>query len=63
VVPLLQHPNRLVAIKAVEALGNIGGTSAFRALLDISTSEDEPELQEAVETAIAKIQEAHETGE
>ena len=63
VVPLLQHPNRLVAIKAVEALGNIGGTSAFRALLDISTSEDEPELQEAVETAIAKVQEAHETGE
>jgi len=60
VVPLLQHANRLVVIKAVEALGNIGGTSAFRALLDISTSEDEPELQQAVEASIAKVQEAHE---
>ncbi|MCM0756153.1 HEAT repeat domain-containing protein [Desulfovibrio aminophilus] len=62
IVPLLVNPNRLVVLKAVEALGSIGGTSAFRALLDVSTSE-EPELQQAVETSIAKIQEEHETGE
>jgi HEAT repeat protein len=62
IVPLLVNPNRLVMLKAVEALGSIGGTSAFRALLDVSTSE-EPELQQAVESSIAKIQEEHETGE
>lgn len=59
VVALLEHPNKLVAIRAVECLGAIGGTGAFQALLSISGSEDF-ELMEAAEAAIIRIQEEQE---
>jgi HEAT repeat protein len=54
-IPLLGDPSKLVALKAVEALGDIGGESAFRALLEMLGSEDQ-EMQAAAEEAIAKIQ-------
>jgi HEAT repeat protein len=55
IVPLLSGPNTLVAMKVVEALGEIGGQTAFRALLDVLNGED-PELQGAAEEAVAKMQ-------
>ncbi|MDQ7835455.1 MAG: HEAT repeat domain-containing protein [Humidesulfovibrio sp.] len=59
VVELLEHPNKLVTIRTIECLGSIGGTSAFRALLAVSGSEDY-EIMEAAEAAIAKIQDDQE---
>ncbi|SNR82252.1 HEAT repeat [Humidesulfovibrio mexicanus] len=59
VVALLEYPNKLVAIRAIECLGGIGGTAAFQALLSISGGEDQ-ELMEAAESAIARIQEEQE---
>ena len=58
-IEMLENSNRFVVMKVIEALGSIGGTSAFRALLDITNS-DEYELVSAAETAITKIQEAQE---
>ena len=58
-VELLENSNRFLVIKAIEALGNIGGTAAFRALLEIANS-DEYELVSAAEEAIARIQESQE---
>jgi len=57
-VPLLASENKLLVLKAIETLGEIGGKSAFRALLEI-TAADDPELQDAAESAIAKIQDEH----
>lgn len=54
-IPLLHDPSKLVSLKTVEALGDIGGESAFRALLEAIGTED-PEFQAAAEEAIAKIQ-------
>jgi HEAT repeat protein len=54
-IPLLGDASKLVALKAVEALGDIGGESAFRALLETLGNEDQ-EMQSASEEAIAKIQ-------
>lgn len=51
IVPLLEDHNKLVALKAVEALGKTGGRSAFRALMDMLSSDD-PELQAAAEEAL-----------
>ena len=59
VVELLENPNKLVIIRAIECMGNIGGTSAFRALLSVSGSEDY-EIMEAAEAAIVKIQDEQE---
>jgi len=56
-IEMLENPNRFVVMKSIEALGNIGGTSAFRALLDITNGE-EYELVSAAENAIIKIQES-----
>jgi HEAT repeat protein len=56
---MLEDPNRFVVMKSIEALGGIGGTSAFRALLEITNS-DEYELVSAAESAIANIQESQE---
>lgn len=58
-IGMLEYPNRFVTMKVIEALGAIGGTSAFRALLEIINS-DEYELVEAAEAAIANIQESQE---
>ncbi len=48
--------SKLVKIKIIQALGNIGGHTAFRALLDILDDAD-PELQDAAEKALDKLQE------
>ncbi len=53
--PLLEMPNTLVALKAVEALGFIGGSTAFKVLLDVSHC-DNPELATAAEAEIEKLQ-------
>lgn len=58
-IGMLENPNRFVVMKVIEALGNIGGASAFRALLEITNS-DEYELVSAAESAIANIQEFQE---
>jgi HEAT repeat protein len=58
-IGMLDNPNRFVVMKIIEALGNMGGKAAFRALLEITNS-DEYELVNAAEEAIAKIQEAQE---
>ncbi|WP_027186189.1 HEAT repeat domain-containing protein [Desulfovibrio inopinatus] len=55
-IGLLEDENKLLALKVVETLGNIGGESAFRALLDL-VGKDDPELSDAAEDAIARIQE------
>lgn len=47
--------NKLVALKAVESLGEIGGPEALKALLGLPAGDD-PELTAAVETAIARLQ-------
>jgi len=57
-VGLLDSPNKLVALKVIETMGEIGGKVAFRALLEILNAEDQ-ELAEAAESAISKIQEEH----
>lgn len=57
-IGLLASPNTLLALKVIETLGEIGGKTSFRALLDI-LSKDDPELSEAAEEAIAKIQDEH----
>jgi HEAT repeat protein len=59
VVELLENPNKLVVIRTIECLGSIGGTSAFRALLAVSVSEDY-EIMDAAEAAIAKLQDEQE---
>jgi len=59
IVVQLDNPNKLVAIRAIECLGSIGGTAAFQALLSISGGDDY-EMMEAAETAIARIQDEQE---
>ena len=58
-VPRLQEltgdQSKLVSLKAVETLGQLGGPEASQALLGLSSSDD-PELAEAAETAIARLQ-------
>ncbi len=56
-IPMLDSPNKLVALKVVEALGVIGGTLAFQALLEASNAGGDPEIMQAAEEAIFKIQE------
>ncbi len=58
-IEMLESPNRFVVMKVVEGLGNIGGATAFEALLKITNS-DEYELVSAAEEAITKIQESQE---
>jgi len=55
-VALTENAGHLVLLKVVEALGAIGGNVAFRALLNLMDSED-PEVQQAAETAAARIHE------
>ena len=53
-VGMLQDDNQLIVIKAIEALGMIGGETAFRALLPLLEHPDR-DLQEAAETAVDAI--------
>jgi len=55
-IGMLNNSNRFVVMKAIEALGNIGGSEAFSALLEV-TNGDEYELVSAAEEAISRIQE------
>jgi HEAT repeat protein len=55
IVSLLEMPNRMVVVKAIEALGSIGGIQAFRSLLEVLNSDD-PEIMQAAEQAVARIQ-------
>jgi HEAT repeat protein len=54
-VEMLESNNKLIVFKVIESLGEIGGQAAFRALLEVSGGED-PELMEAAEEAVQKIQ-------
>ncbi|MBI9112949.1 HEAT repeat domain-containing protein [Maridesulfovibrio ferrireducens] len=56
-IPKLDSPNKLVVLKVIEALGAIGGTLAFQALLEASNAGGDPEIMQAAEEAIFKIQE------
>ncbi|WP_031482177.1 HEAT repeat domain-containing protein [Maridesulfovibrio frigidus] len=56
-IPMLDSPNKLVVLKVVEALGTIGGTLAFQSLLEASNAGGDPEIMQAAEEAIFKIQE------
>ena len=53
-VEKLADGNHLIVIKSMEALGKIGGESAFRALLPFLDHRD-PDMQEAAEQAIDSI--------
>ncbi|SMP70960.1 HEAT repeat [Desulfonatronum zhilinae] len=57
--PLLQENNPLISIKVIEALGMIGNQAAFQVLLSMLDSDDS-ELINAVEDAIAVLQEREE---
>ncbi len=56
---LLQDDNQLVSIKAIWALGQIGGQAAFQILMDVLDGED-PELTSVAEEAIIHLQEREE---
>ncbi|WP_027720207.1 HEAT repeat domain-containing protein [Maridesulfovibrio zosterae] len=62
-ITMLDSPNKLVAIKVVEVLGTIGGTMAFQALLEASNGDANPELVQAAEEAILRIQEEQGEGD
>jgi len=53
-VAMLNDDNTLVVIKAVQALGMIGGESAFRALLPLLEHPDK-DVSEAAEEAVNAI--------
>lgn len=53
---MLEASNLLVMLKIIEALGAIGGQAAFRVLLGL-TSNDDPDVQQAVSDAITHIRE------
>ncbi|KAF5039891.1 hypothetical protein DSECCO2_539160 [anaerobic digester metagenome] len=51
---LAGEPSKLVALKAVEVLGELGGPQAFEGLLRFGGGDD-PELVDAAEAAIARL--------
>ncbi len=53
-VHMLHDENHLIVLKAIEALGKIGGESAFRALLPVLEHRDR-DLQTAAEEAVNEI--------
>ena len=53
-VNMLVDDNQLIVIKAIHALGMIGGESAFRALLPLLDNPD-PDISEAAEEAVNSI--------
>ncbi len=56
IIPLLDSPNKLIVLKVVEALGDIGGKTAFRALLE-AVGSDDYEVQAAAEESLTRIKE------
>lgn len=57
IVEMLEDTNQLVVIKAIAALGRMGGQVAFKALLSQVNSED-PEIQAAAEAALDSLHSA-----
>ncbi len=55
-VQMLDTGNLLVMLKIIEALGAVGGQAAFRALLALA-GHDDPDVQQAVADALARIRE------
>lgn len=62
-ITMLDSPHKLVALKVIEVLGSIGGTMAFQALLDVSNDDADPEILQAAEEAISRIQEEQGDGD
>lgn len=62
-ITMLDSPNKLVVLKVIEVLGAIGGTMAFQALLEASNSDTDPEVIQAAEEAILRIQEEQGEGD
>ncbi|WP_320170593.1 HEAT repeat domain-containing protein [Maridesulfovibrio sp.] len=62
-ITMLDSPHKLVAIKVIEVLGAIGGTMAFQALLEASNADADPEILQAAEEAISRIQEEQGAGD
>ena len=56
-VDFLSCDNELIVIKSIEALGSIGGESAFRSLLALINHEN-PDIQRAAEDAVEKVRAA-----
>ncbi|MFP4084143.1 MAG: HEAT repeat domain-containing protein [Desulfonatronovibrio sp.] len=56
ILSLWERSSELQKIKIIESLGVIGGQEAFRSLLDILDDPD-PDIQEAAEKALDKLQE------
>jgi HEAT repeat protein len=50
--------SRMVQMKIIEAFGEIGGSVAFQALLNLMDTDD-PEIQEAADTAASRIRDEH----
>ncbi len=62
-ITMLDSPHKLVALKVIEVLGTIGGTMAFQALLEASNGDADPEILQAAEEAISRIQEEQGDGD
>lgn len=62
-ITMLDSPHKLVAIKVIEVLGSIGGTMAFQALLEASNADSDPQIVQAAEEAILRIQEEQGEGD
>ncbi len=60
-VPLVQGDNTLLAIKAIETLGHMGGQAAFRTLLAALGNAD-PDIQAAAERALDALNTGTEVG-
>ena len=54
VAELLNHPNKLIVLKAVETLGKIGDSDSFEMLLQLLEQED-PEIQGVAQEAVDRI--------
>ncbi|HAS89966.1 MAG TPA: hypothetical protein DCS48_11780 [Desulfovibrio sp.] len=62
-ITMLDSPHKLVVLKVIEVLGSIGGTMAFQSLLETSNSDSDPEVIQAAEEAILRIQEEQGEGD
>ncbi|WP_432737553.1 HEAT repeat domain-containing protein [Maridesulfovibrio sp. FT414] len=62
-ITMLDSSHKLVVMKVIEVLGTIGGTMAFQALLEVSNADADPEILQAAEEAISRIQEEQGAGD